>query len=55
LLHMAISRRDVQFQPEHMTHLTRKLLERADPAMRYLLELDGAEVTVDDHADTTAD
>lgn len=55
LLHMAISRRDVQFQPEHMTHLTRKLLERADPAMRYLLDLDGAEATVGDHADTTAD
>lgn len=48
LLHMAISRRDVQFQPEHMTDLTQNLLERADPVMRYLLDLDGAEAAVGD-------
>lgn len=46
VLHLAIGRRDVPQQHVEREQLTDVLLERASPAMRYLLDIEGAEATV---------
>jgi len=43
VLHLAIARRDIPQQTVERDHLTDGLAERATPAMRYLLDIEGAE------------
>jgi ectoine hydroxylase-related dioxygenase (phytanoyl-CoA dioxygenase family) len=42
VLHMAIGRRDIPSHQDHRATLTPSLWERATPAMRYLLDIEGA-------------
>ena len=46
VLHLAIGRRDVPPQFVERDHLTPELLRRSSPAMRYLLDIDGADPVV---------
>jgi ectoine hydroxylase-related dioxygenase (phytanoyl-CoA dioxygenase family) len=46
VLHLAIGRRDVPQQHVEREHLTPGLLERSGPAMRFLLDIEGAEPVV---------
>jgi ectoine hydroxylase-related dioxygenase (phytanoyl-CoA dioxygenase family) len=48
VLHMAIGRRDIPQQLNEREHLTRGLLERAGPAERFLLDIEGAIPTNED-------
>ena len=48
VLHLAIGRRDLPQQLNEREHLTRDLHERANPAQRYLLDIEGASPKVDD-------
>jgi ectoine hydroxylase-related dioxygenase (phytanoyl-CoA dioxygenase family) len=43
VLHLAIGRRDIPQQMVERDHLTKFLADRATPAMRYLLDIEGAE------------
>ncbi len=43
VLHLAIGRRDLPQQLDERAHLTRALFERATPAQRFLLDIEGAE------------
>lgn len=47
VLHLAIGRRDIPQQLNEREHLTRDLYERAGPAERFLLDIEGAEPKVD--------
>jgi hypothetical protein len=42
VLHMAIGRRDVPSHQDHRVTLTPSLWRRATPAMRYILDIEGA-------------
>ncbi len=46
VLHLAFGRRDITQQTIERDHLTDSLAARASPAMRYLLDIEGAEVKV---------
>lgn len=48
VLHLAIGRRDIPQQFNEREHLTQALHDRAGPAERYLLDIEGATPTVDD-------
>lgn len=48
VLHLAIGRRDIPQQLNEREHLTQALHERAGPAERYLLDIEGAEPKVAD-------
>jgi len=48
VLHLAIGRRDCPQQLNEREHLTRELFERASPAERFLLDIEGATPVVDD-------
>jgi hypothetical protein len=45
---MAIGRRDIPQQLNEREHLTRALYDRAGPAERFLLDIEGAEPTNED-------
>ena len=46
VLHLAIGRRDLPQQLNEREHLTPELLERSNPAQRFLLDIEGAEPKV---------
>ena len=48
VLHLAIGRRDIPQQLNEREHLTQALLDRAGPAERYLLDIEGGVPVVDD-------
>ena len=48
VLHLAIGRRDIPQQFNEREHLTQALHDRAGPAERFLLDIEGATPTVDD-------
>lgn len=55
VLHLAIGRRDIPQQLNEREHLTRALYERAGPAERFLLDIEGAEPKVDNPLEIPAD